>query len=166
MYLNNFPTFIIIIQIKRPNVIIEVDFYTCLTRFERRKYSQIDVQKQRLRASGRSIDQLESLWLLYIISLLCKTSYNICIRFKIWYTRICALEQAHSSCALRRAHISAGLSKASLIDFMLQRCRKKSSQPLPLMLSSSPIALRIAFEKCIGCFTKALSVLAYAFHSI
>ena len=40
MYLNNFTTFIIIIQIKRPNVIIEVDFYTCLTRFERRKYSK------------------------------------------------------------------------------------------------------------------------------
>ena len=73
--------------------------------------------------------------------------------------RICALELAHSSCALRRAHISAGLSKASLIDFMLQRCRNKSSQPLPLMLSSSPIALRIAFEKCSGGFTKALSVM-------
>ena len=151
MYLNNFPTFIIIIQIKRPNVIIEVDFYTCLTRFERRKYSQIDVQKQRLRASGRSIDQLESLWLLYIISLLCKTSYNICIRFKIWYTRICALEQAHSSCALRRAHISAGLSKASLIDFMLQRCRKKSSQPLPLMLSSSLMQLKSAGGALLEC---------------
>ena len=71
----------------------------------------------------------------------------------------CTFVLARPSCALKQALISARLSKAFLIDFMLQRCRNKSSQPLPLMLSSSPIALRIAFEKCSGGFTKALSVM-------